>query len=70
MGPSSGKFSTLWQCTILGAGGDACCNQRSISHDRNKACQTSYLIAHLRECSVTCKVHKAAMKQVDIGSKN
>jgi hypothetical protein len=37
MGPSSGKFSTLWQCTILGAGGDACCNQRRISHDRNKA---------------------------------
>ena len=37
MGPSSGKFSTLWQCTILGAGGDACCNQRHISHDRNKA---------------------------------
>jgi len=28
MGPSSVKVSTLWQCTILGAGGDACCNRR------------------------------------------
>jgi len=58
MGPSSGKFSTLWQCTILGAGGDACCNQRSISHDRNKACQTSNLIVHLRERSERCDVHR------------
>jgi hypothetical protein len=67
MGPTSGKFAALWECTILDSGGRACCNRR---RDKNKSCQTSNLIAHLRERSATCKAHKAAMKQVEIGSKN
>ena len=70
MGPTSGKFAALWECTILDESGRACCNRRRINHDKNKTCQTSNLIAHLRERSVTCNFHKAAMKQVDIGSKN
>ncbi len=37
---------------------------------KNKACQTSNLIDHLRERSVTCNFHKTEMKQVNIGSKN
>jgi hypothetical protein len=60
----------MWECTILDESGRACCNRRRINHDKNKTCQTSNLIAHLRERSVTCNFHKAAMKQVDIGSKN
>jgi hypothetical protein len=70
MGPTSGKFAALWECTILDEGLRACCNRRRINHDKNKPCQTSNLIAHLRESSVTCNFHKASMKQVDIGSKN
>ena len=70
MGPTSGKFAAMWECTILDESGRACCNRRRINHDKNKTCQTSNLIAHLRERSVTCNFHKAAMKQVDIGSKN
>ena len=70
MGPASGKFATLWECTILDSGGRACCNRRRINHDKNKSCQTCNLIAHLRESSATCKEHKAVMKQVEIGSKN
>ena len=58
MDPTSGKFSAMWECTILDEGGRACCNRRSINHDKNNACQTSNLIVHLRRCSVTCKVHK------------
>jgi hypothetical protein len=70
MGPASGKFATLWECTILDSGGRACCNRRRINNDKNKSCQNCNLIAHLRERSATCKAHKAAMKQVEIGSKN
>jgi len=70
MGPASGKFAAMWECTVLDSGGRACCNRRRINHDKNKTCQTSNLIAHLRERSVTCNFHKTEMKQVDIGSKN
>jgi hypothetical protein len=51
MGPTSGKFAALWECTILDESGRACCNRRRINHDKNKTCQTSNLIAHLRERS-------------------
>jgi hypothetical protein len=27
MGPTSGKFATLWECTILDESGRACCNR-------------------------------------------
>jgi hypothetical protein len=70
MGQASGKFAALWECTILDSGSRACCNRRRINHDKNKSCQTSNLIAHLRYSSATCKVHKEVMKQVEIGSKN
>jgi hypothetical protein len=70
MGPTSGKFAALWECTVLDEGGQACCNRRRINHERDKTCQTSNLIAHLRERSANCKFHQTAMKQVDIGSKN
>ena len=32
MGPTSGKFAALWECTILDEGGRACCNRRRINH--------------------------------------
>ena len=70
MGQTSGKFAVLWECTILDSGSRACCNRQRINHDKNKSCQTSNLIAHLRDRSATCKAHKAAMKQVEIGSRN
>jgi hypothetical protein len=71
MGPASGKFATLWECTILDSGGRACCNRRRINHDKNKSCQTSNLIAHLRERSATCSTQfLLPISQVEIGSKN
>ncbi len=30
MGPTSGKFTALWECTILDESGRACCNRRRI----------------------------------------
>jgi hypothetical protein len=36
MGPTSGKFAALWECTILDEGDRACCNRRRINHDKNK----------------------------------
>jgi len=55
MGPASGKpwFASMWECTILDEGGRACCNRRHINHNKNKSCQTSNLIAHLRELYYT-----------------
>ena len=47
-----GKFTAMWECTILDEGGRACCNRLRINHDTNKACQTSNLIAHLLHRSV------------------
>ncbi len=70
MGPASGKFAVMWECTVLDSGGRACCNRRRINHDKNKSCQTSNLIAHLRNRSATCREHKEAMKKVEIRSKN
>jgi hypothetical protein len=32
MGPTSGKFAVLWECTILDEGGRAYCNRRRINH--------------------------------------
>ena len=32
MGPTSGKFAALWECTILDEGVRACCNRRRINH--------------------------------------
>ncbi len=33
MGPTSGKFAALWECTILDEGGRACCNRRRTKLD-------------------------------------
>jgi hypothetical protein len=36
MGPTSGKFAAMWECTILDSGGRACWNSRRINHDKKQ----------------------------------
>ena len=70
MGPKSGMFRTEFECNIMGADGCKCTTKRTITHERDRACQTSNLVTHLREKAATCEFHKAALKIVDAGSKN
>jgi hypothetical protein len=36
MGLTSGKFTVMWECTILDEGSRACCNSRCINHDKKQ----------------------------------
>ncbi|KAL1514889.1 hypothetical protein AB1Y20_003971 [Prymnesium parvum] len=60
-GPHSGLFRAELQCTIKMEDGSVCGKKRQLTHKRGKAVSTTNLIGHLKECSVFCSAHKAAL---------
>lgn len=60
-GPHAGLFRAELQCTIKMEDGTVCGKKRQLTHKRGKAISTTNLIGHLKECSVLCCAHKAAL---------